>query len=275
MLVPAARASLVSRSCADDATLTVDTLSAAASVSWSESETDTDVPVDLVRSVRQVNPLSQIGRRKRVKAEAHAEPTWHKRRGGKPWLDKISVHGAVLGANPVVCAGVCAWLRERAACCRRLSCADNTNWRGPFALADSPTKTNAAGTAPPVDVVVKRGVSDIEIRAGDRLPRVPPLPVMSKFAPNGDDAWDGQPESADRNDDGYYTGSLMDGAVWCASGNNVGPCVAVFMSTCDRSLDATRGRAQLQGEDGTGPAQRSQWCRRLGASLWRRDGARS
>lgn len=47
----------------------------------------------MIVEIRKHNPLTRIGRRKRIKAITHAEYDWYKLRGGKAWLDKISHFG--------------------------------------------------------------------------------------------------------------------------------------------------------------------------------------
>lgn len=39
-----------------------------------------------------------------------------------------------------------------------------------------------------------------------QVPVIPPLPVLSRYAPDGDDTWDGELEDVDKDEDGYYTG---------------------------------------------------------------------
>ncbi len=42
---------------------------------------------------------------------------------------------------------------------------------------------------------------------GAPIPVVPPLPVGSKFAPDGSDVWDGDQEAVDREEEAYATGN--------------------------------------------------------------------
>lgn len=89
------------------------------------------------------------------------------------------------------------------ACDNFLVRADNTNWSS----HQSKTKTNKTGGAYPPDT--NPGVSNIPINKGDKFPVVPPLPVSSKYAPDGSDEWDGELEAVDKDKDGYFTGRSL------------------------------------------------------------------
>jgi hypothetical protein len=81
--------------------------------------------------------------------------------------------------------------------------ADNTNWTS----HQTKSKTNKTGGAYPPDT--NPGVSNIPVVKHDKFPVVPPLPVSSKYAPDGSDEWDGELEPVDKDQDGYFTGRSL------------------------------------------------------------------
>ncbi len=86
-------------------------------------------------------------------------------------------------------------------------CADNTNWRAINKEDGVKANATAVGSKFPANIMPPRGNSDMLVVTGGTIPVVPPLPVSSKFAPDGNDAWDGDAEGVDLNNDGYYTGA--------------------------------------------------------------------
>ena len=69
---------------------------------------------------------------------------------------------------------------------------------------------NKTGGKFPANIMPDRGNSDMPLVPGQGIPVVPKLPVASRFAPDGGDAWDGDAEAVDLNNDGYETGMASD-----------------------------------------------------------------
>ena len=166
----------------------------AATVSWSESETDPDVDERAIRIARQKNLLSRVGRRHRNKVQAHMDPEWHKLRAGTKWLEKSRKRGAGCVCCRRCCRCCLTFCVCVCACVVRNSSAENTNW-------DDPTINSVVGRKAPPKTVP--GNSSMDCPPQGPYPVVPPLPVLSQYAPDGDDTWDGEIEPVDRDPDGY------------------------------------------------------------------------
>ncbi len=90
---------------------------------------------------------------------------------------------------------------------------ENTNWP----QNEHGKKANKTGGAYPPDTTP--GLSNLPVQKKGTFPVMPPLPVKSRYAPDGSDEWDGQLERVDNDPDGYYTGMCG----W-AMGVTVGCC---------------------------------------------------